>query len=268
MDENQLLTHTRINDILLGPLERPLLARLAKKMPAWVTPDMLTGLGLFASLLIFISYWMSSYNKAFLWLASFSLLLNWFGDSLDGSLARYRKIERPRYGMFIDHVTDTISEILVFVGIGLSPYVNMNVALIGLTAYLSVSILVYLVMVTRGVFRISMAKIGPTEIRVMGIITNTLMFFLGVPKFKTPFGIATLFDVIVVCVSIMLAVFFLIETINTGKILEREDAYSRQRRAENEEKRKKRMALREQKKLAQKQKEMNSSEREVKEPNI
>jgi uncharacterized membrane protein (DUF106 family) len=113
-----------------------------------------------------------------------------------------------------------------------------------------------------------MAKIGPTEIRVMAIITNTLMFFLGVPKFKTPFGIATLFDVIVVCVSIMLAVFFLIETINTSKILEREDEYSRQRRAENEEKRKRRMVLREQKKMDQKQKEMSSSEREVKEPNI
>ena len=253
MDENQLKSHVRINDILLGPLERPALAWLAKKMPSWVTPDMLTGLGLFASLLIFFSYWMTSINKGFLWLASFGLLLNWFGDSLDGNLARTRHIERPRYGMFIDHVIDTISEILVFMGLGLSPYIDFRVAMVGLVSYLSVSIMVYLVMMTRGVFRISMAKIGPTEIRVMGIVANTLMFFFGVPKVWTPFGVTSLFNVFAILVSIMLMVFFLIETIHTGKILENEDEYSRQINLLNEQKKQARIEARYLKKEMHKQ---------------
>jgi phosphatidylglycerophosphate synthase len=254
MDENQLKNHTRINDTLLGPLERPSLAWLAQKMPAWVNPDILTGLGLFASVLICASYWLTTYNKGFLWLASFGLILNWFGDSLDGNLARRRKIERPRYGMFIDHSIDTLSEILVFVGIGLSPYVDLTVALIGLIAYLTVSIMVYLVMITRGVFRISMAKVGPTEIRVLGIIANTLMFFLGVPMVKTPIGITSLFNIFVILVAVMLMVFFMVEVINTGKILEREDEYSRQQRAEKDRKKQQRFVKREQKKVLQGQK--------------
>lgn len=252
MDENQLKNHVRINDILLGPLERPALAWLAKKMPAWVHPDMLTGLGLFASLLIFFSYWLTTYNKGFLWLASFGLLLNWFGDSLDGNLARTRHIERPRYGMFIDHVVDTLSEILVFMGIGLSPYVDMRVALIALVSYLSASVMVYLVMMTRGVFQISMAKIGPTEIRVLGILANTLMFFVGVPQVKTPFGATSLFNVLAILVSAMLMVFFLIETVHTGRILESEDEYSRQQHILHEQKKQQRLEARELKKSAHK----------------
>lgn len=252
MDEDQLRNHKRINDILLGPLERPALAWLAEKMPSWVHPDMLTGLGLFASVLIFVSYSLTTYNKGFLWLASFGLILNWFGDSLDGSLARRRKIERPRYGMFIDHSIDTLSEILVFVGIGLSPYVDLTVALFGLIAYLTVSIMVYLVMLTRGVFRISMAKVGPTEIRVLGIIANALMFFLGVPMVKTPFGATSLFNIFVVIVAIMLMVFFMIEVFHTGKILEKEDEYSRQQRMEKDIRKQKRVEKREQKKTLQK----------------
>ena len=82
-------------------------------MPAWVTPDILTGTGLFASLLIAVSYGLTRLNENFLWLATFGFILNWFGDSLDGTLARYRKIERPKFGYFIDHVVDTVGIVLV-----------------------------------------------------------------------------------------------------------------------------------------------------------
>ena len=248
MDENTLKNHKRINDILLGPLERPALAWLVTKMPKWVTPDLLTGLGLFGSVLIFSGYWLTNYGKGFLWLASFGLLLNWFGDSLDGNLARYRKIQRPRYGMFIDHTVDTISEILVFVGVGLSPFADLRFALLGLISYLCVSIMVYLVMMTRGIFKISMAKIGPTEIRVIAIIANTILFFTKMPTVRTILGETTLLNVLLIFISILLMAFFCIEVGKTGRILREEDDYYRELDAERERKRIKKQEQRQQKK--------------------
>ena len=230
MEEEKLKHHQRINDILLGPLERPALAWLAKKMPAWITPDWLTGIGLFAAVLICISFWLTTYNKNFLWLVSFGILLNWFGDSLDGSLARYRHIERPRYGFFVDHVTDTLSEILVFVGLGLSPYVDFRVALIGLIAYLNISILVYLIMVTKGVFQISLWKIGPTEIRVIGILANIGIYFSNNPKLPAPFGQFTYYDVVITGLGLLLLIFFFYQAVTTGIDLSAQDNYTRDRR--------------------------------------
>lgn len=269
MDEKQLKDHKRINDILLGPLERPALAWLAKKMPAWVTPDLLTGLGLFAAVIIFFSYWMTTTNKNFLWLASFGLFLNWFGDSLDGTLARYRKIERPRYGMFIDHVTDTLSEMLVFVGIGLSPFVDLRVALFGLIAYLNVSILVYLVMVTKGVFKISMAKIGPTEIRVIGILANALVFFIADPIVATPWGPVSLYNIVIVLIALVLTIFFFIQAFQTGSELMHEDDFSRQKRQLKEAERQQRREIKEHEKMLRKgRKHSTNTDKKLGEGNI
>ena len=230
MDEEKLRTHQRINDIFLGPLERPALAWLAKKMPAWVTPDLLTAIGFASSILIAASYWLTTYNKNFLWLASFGFVLNWFGDSLDGSLARHRHIERPRYGFFVDHATDTLSEILIFVGLGLSPFVDFRLALIGLICYLNVSILVYLIMVTKGVFKISLWKIGPTEIRMMAILANIGLFFAPNPRLPAPFAAFTYYDAVVVFVSALLLLFFFVESVHTGRELSAQDTYTRERR--------------------------------------
>lgn len=230
MEEEKLRTHKRINDILLGPLERPALAWMAKKMPSWITPDWLTAIGLFASVLISVSFWLTTYNKNFLWLVSFGIILNWFGDSLDGSLARYRHIERPRYGFFIDHVTDAISEILVFIGLGLSPYVDFRVALISLIAYLNISILVYLIMVTKGVFQISLWKIGPTEIRMIGILANIGIYFSSNPKLPAPFGQFTYYDVVIIGLAVLLVIFFFYQAVTTGMELSAADNYTRERR--------------------------------------
>ena len=115
--------HKRINDILLGPLERPALHWLAENMPGWVTPDLLTAVGLMGSLIALAGYGLSSYDPLFLWLASLGFIINWFGDSLDGTLARYRHIERPIYGFYIDHSMDIVTEALFFIGLGISPYV-------------------------------------------------------------------------------------------------------------------------------------------------
>ena len=217
--------HKRINDILLGPLERPALAWLAAHMPKWVTPDVLTIIGLFASLLIFVSYWLTQKSSAFLWLASFGFVLNWFGDSLDGTLARHRKIERPKYGFFVDHVIDAIDEVMVFLGLGVSPYVTFTVANLALVGYLLVSIQVYISTAVHSVFKISYGKLGPTEIRLIAIIANTLIFFLGRPMVNLPlFGLVALYDVIVGVVAVILVYIFLSSSLVQMRTLAKLDA--------------------------------------------
>ena len=134
--EHSVEQHSRVNRILLGPLERPALKWLAEHMPRWMTPDILTGIGFLGAVIIAVSYYLTNYNPAYLWLASFGFVVNWFGDSLDGSLARFRHIERPRYGFFLDHTLDSASETVIFIGLGLSPYVNLELAFLALVGYL------------------------------------------------------------------------------------------------------------------------------------
>jgi len=205
--------HKRENDILLGFLERPALQWLAAHMPDWVTPDILTFLGVIASILIFISYSLTHISPNFLWLATLGFILNWLGDSLDGTLARYRHIERPRYGFLIDHWIDAISAVLIFIGLGISPYVDLTVACMGVIAYLLLSIMVYLITYVTDVFQITNLKIGPTEIRLLAIIANTAIFFIGNVIFDLPyFGTSSLYTVIVGVVALIMFLYFMINT--------------------------------------------------------
>lgn len=212
--------HTRVNDILLGPIERPVLAWFAKKMPGWVTPDLLTLTGLAASLIIMAAYILSNNNKWFLWLASFGFFMNWFGDSLDGTLARFRKIERPKYGFFIDHSVDTIAIILIFIGLGLSPYVTFLVACMALIGYLSMEIMVLSATYASGVFQISYGKLGPTEARVIAVIVNSILFFWIEPRIKTPIGAFGFYDVVLVVITVLLFTFFITGVVQTAKALD------------------------------------------------
>ena len=214
--------HIRINKTILGPLERPALNWLVENLPAWVTPDHLTGLGLFASFLIFISYWATNFSMNFLWLASFGFFLNWFGDSLDGTLARKRKIERPLYGFFIDHIIDAISTFLIFLGLGFSPYLNMELALIALIGYLLLSIYTYLSTYTNNVFQISFGGLGPTEIRVLAIILNMVIYFIRDPQAKFYIGNITpltFLDIAVMVVALILYTIFLIISFSSARSL-------------------------------------------------
>lgn len=203
----------RENDILLGFLERPALQWLAAHMPEWVTPDVLTWIGIFASILIFVSYSLTHISPIFLWVASFGFILNWFGDSLDGTLARYRHIERPRYGFLVDHWVDAISVVLIFTGLGISPYVDLVVACFGIIAYLLLSIMVYLITYVTNIFQMTTAKIGPTEIRLLAIIANTAIFLIGNPIFNIPIiGTTSLYTLIVGILAIVMGVYFLVNT--------------------------------------------------------
>ena len=176
----QINNQRRVNDILLGPLERPTLKWLAARMPAWVTPDTCTIIGVLGSLGVAASYLLTVYDRNFLWLASLGFVVNWLGDSLDGTLARYRHIERPIYGFFIDHTIDAFSVSVIVLALGLTPYVTLTVACLMLIAYLLLSVLVFVRTSAVGEFKISYSKLGPTEIRVFAILLNTAMYFGGV----------------------------------------------------------------------------------------
>ena len=203
-----LKPHQRVNDILLAPLERPALKWLAAHMPLWVNPDILTLIGIFGGVLIFFSYWFSNYFSGFLWIASLGFIINWFGDSLDGTLARHRKIERPKYGFFVDHTVDAFNEVLIVIGLGLSPYVSFNTACLALIGYLLMSVLVYIRTYINGIFQLSYSKFGPTEIRVILILLNTAMFFVGIPTVELPFGLNTIYDIPISIIALILGILF------------------------------------------------------------
>jgi len=211
--EHAVEQHSRVNRILLGPLERPALKWLAEHMPRWMTPDILTGIGFLGAVLIAISYYLTNYNPAFLWLASFGFVVNWFGDSLDGTLARFRHIERPRYGFFLDHTLDSASETIIFIGLGLSPYVNLDLAFLALIGYLLLSIFVFISTYVSGEFKISYGRFGPTEIRAVAILANTLIFFMGNPVVEILNWNIQLYDLLLGFITVVLYSIFIVSTI-------------------------------------------------------
>jgi len=187
--------HVRTSGSLLARAERRLLQRLAAWLPAWVMPDHLTVLGLIASTLVGVGYAYTNRSPHWLWLVNFAVALNWFGDSLDGTLARYRKTERPRYGYYLDHLTDAYSTLAVGLGLGFSPYMLLSVGLAIIVAYLLLSINVYLETHVFAEFTFSYGNFGPTEVRLALIVLNVLALTLGAGAFTFVRIQITAFDV-------------------------------------------------------------------------
>ena len=126
-----------------------------------------------------VGYILSRFHPGYFWLATFGFFINWYGDSLDGTLARFRHIERPVFGFYIDHTLDAVTQVLIFIGLGLSPYIRFNVAILTLVAYLMLSVLVYIRTCVVAEFKISYGKLGPTEGRALAVLLNIAMFFFG-----------------------------------------------------------------------------------------
>jgi archaetidylinositol phosphate synthase len=156
-------------------LERPALAWLAHRLPARISPDHLTAIGFVGAVIAAVAYAASGSRAEFLWLASLGLIINWFGDSLDGTVARMRQIERPRYGYYLDNSVDCVAQLLLAVGIGLSGYVRFDLCLLALVAYQMVSVLSFIRANVSNVFQITYAAVGPTEVRVGFIALNALL---------------------------------------------------------------------------------------------
>jgi phosphatidylglycerophosphate synthase len=208
---------TRIQRNLLARGEKRLLQWLCPRMPALLTPDRLTGLALAAALVIGIAYALSNRNPAWLALAVAGYFVHWFGDSLDGTIARYRKVERPRFGYFIDHSCDGLATLLILGGIGASPYLRVDIALFTVVAYLLLSVHTFLLAKVSGNFQLSHLGAGPTELRIVLILLTIAMGWLG-PDVGRIAGFNA-FDILFGVVATVLVLLFVTQTIREGRTL-------------------------------------------------
>ena len=170
----------RKKTFLLAKPEAAALTWIAERLPARVLPDHLTAMGVLAALGIAITYVLSNDGNGWLIAGAVLLVVQWLGDSLDGTLARTRKIERPRYGYYLDHLVDAISTALIGIGLGLSPHALLASGMLIVVAYLVLSINTYLETSVFGVFELGYGRFGPTEARLALIGLNVAMA-AGVP---------------------------------------------------------------------------------------
>ena len=210
----------RIQTSILNPLEKKVLVYLAERLPARMQSDQLTFIGFIGALIVAAGYALSNLNLNWLWLASFGFVVNWFGDSLDGTLACVRGTQRKTYGFFIDHNVDVINECIMFAGVGLSPLVNMTFMAGVLVAYLALSVYVYIDCYLKGEHRLTYGGLGPTEFRILAIVVNCLFIYIPaltqwkhhIVLFHNEFEFGVL-DGIAVVVAFILFFFYLVSFI-------------------------------------------------------
>jgi phosphatidylglycerophosphate synthase len=208
---------TRRQESFTADAERKALQWLAAQLPSWVNSDHLTLLGLVSMLLAGASYALARFNRVGLILATIFLALNWFGDSLDGTLARLRNRLRPRYGFYVDHMVDTFGGFFLMGGLALSGLIDWRIAMGMFLAFLMLSVEVYLGAYTLGTFRMSFAKLGPTEIRILLALGNAALWFRPQARaFGSPYRV---FDVGgAVAIAGMVAMLVASTTSNTIKL--------------------------------------------------
>lgn len=202
----------RIQTSIINGVEKRVLAWLAQRQPRWATSDMLTLVGVVGAFLTGLGFYLTHYDINWLWLSSAGLIINWYGDSLDGTLARVRNCQRPVYGYYIDHTVDCINEAFMFVGAGLSPLVDLDLALYVFILYLFMTINVSINAHLKSEFRLTYAKLGPTEFRLIIVIANTVLILFPrlVTYTLTLCGRAyTTLDLVAIVIIALLAVIYL-----------------------------------------------------------
>jgi len=191
---------------LLALPEKRFLRWLAAKLPRRILPDDMTAVGVGAAIAVAVAYQLANDGRGWLWVASALLVVQWIGDSLDGTLARVRGIERPTYGYYLDHLVDALSTAAIGIGLGLSPYMLLSTGTLIVVAYLILSINVYLESFAFNRFSIGYGKIGPTEIRLILIGLNTaLALDLGL-DFRLVGLNLTVFDIVGLSIAAVMIV--------------------------------------------------------------
>jgi phosphatidylglycerophosphate synthase len=186
--------------------ERKIIEKWVQKLPLFLTPDRLTFISVFSSFIIGLSYLFSTYNKWWLMLNCLMWFLQWFGDSFDGEVARYRNIQRPRYGYFIDHFFDCFCVFIIIVGLGISPLLKLSTALIIGILYLFLSLTSTLAAFTQGRYKIGWGGVGGTEGRMFMIVINIIV--IAIPGF--PHNLFTLFGTMFTLVDVCAVIFCLL----------------------------------------------------------
>jgi len=168
---------------LTADREKRLLVRLARQVPAAVGPDHLTALGLAAYAVAGAAYARSADAPAWLWIVNLALVVNWLGDSLDGTVARVREVERPRYGFYVDHLVDGVGITMLLLGLACSGLASPALAMALLVAYLLLQLHIALATCATGTFTMAMGGIGGTELRLLLILVNGLVGFVPAIEF-------------------------------------------------------------------------------------
>lgn len=218
----------RVHNSLTSRAEKRLLLWLCRCLPRWVTPDMLTLVGLIGAGMAFAGFWFANTHLVWLWLAIAGLIINWLGDSLDGTLARHLNAERAKYGFFVDHMTDTFAMALIGVGIGVSPFAHLTSALVVLIAYYLMTILSLITCVTTNIFRISFNGLGPTEVRLAVIACSFAVIMWPIPRFAWGGMQVTLYDIVVLSAAALMFIQGTARAIVTAQELAAADPRARQ----------------------------------------
>jgi len=174
---------------VFADFERRLLERLARRVPRGLHANHFTALGMVGAVGAGVAYALARYSPAWLWVASVMLGVHWLGDSLDGTLARVRGAERPKYGFYLDHVMGALSVVCVGLGIGFSGYVSLSLALGAVAGYMALAVNVYLESSVFGVARVEYGRIGPTEARLVLIVVNTVLALGAHPPMRVANGV-------------------------------------------------------------------------------
>lgn len=216
---------TRRLTSLLAPFEKRCLVWLAHRMPAWINSDHLSALALAAMLGAGLSYWLASVHPAGIYLAVVSLAVNWFGDSLDGTLARVRRCERPRFGFYVDHVIDAIGAVFLMTGLALSGLMTPVIAAVFLAAYLLLCVEIFLRSCALGEFQMSFFGVGPTELRIL--LAAGSLYAMAYPTAELFGRTFLLFDVGAVVGAAGLTATFLVSAARTTRTLFRAEPIRR-----------------------------------------
>lgn len=218
---------TREINTLTGPLEMRILPKMARALPRWVTPDHLTVLGMVAAVLIAVGYYLTHLSAWWMALVNAALIVHWYADSLDGTLARVRKIERERYGYFVDHICDAMTALLVCLGLGASPYMDLRVGLLLVIGYLMMNIYAHVATYAKGKFKLSYGRLGPTEVRMVLFAVNIVVPFWN-PVVHVVLGCPfRAFDLAGMAVVAILLTIFTVCSVRDAKELDRLDRGAR-----------------------------------------
>ncbi len=226
----------RIQTSFLNAAEKKALIWLAHRQPRWMTSDILTYIGVAGAAICALGYALSNLDVYWLWLSSLGLVINWYGDSLDGTLARVRQLQRPVYGFFIDHSLDAITVCMMFIGGGLSAIFKMEIAMLMLIGYLVLSIYTYICTIIKDEFLLTYGGgFGPTELRLIIILLNTIVMYtpwvdIRYNWYGYEFGV---YDIVGFVIAVILFGMWLAQFLKDRRLLSERDPLKPYRPQEN-----------------------------------
>jgi archaetidylinositol phosphate synthase len=175
MVKNERSKHKRLYP---SPTEQKVIDFLLVRLPSWTTPDMMTIIGFLGSVVVGLGLFLTHFSYNYLFMSIFGFGMNWFGDSLDGQLARYRKRARPNYGYYIDKLVDCAAIFIICLGLGLSPMARLDISLLLCILYLLLSVHVVIITHLQAVADVTFNGIGPTEFRAIAAVVTFILFFV------------------------------------------------------------------------------------------